>query len=187
MRPALRHQPADLFAVAAPIASSQRAAAKAINIEKANTMKSPATHSAKSKSVTSKRKNAPRTAPAAVNADSFQAQIEHSNPYLLEALLEEQWRRNVEARKRLGMRPNQDMLTAERPKGMSSADFAALLEEADAATLGFIAGLATMWGHTVGERRRPHGVGIFGDSLRQTSTAKTTGEKSKAKPTGARS
>lgn len=76
----------------------------------------------------------------------------------LELVIDEFWRRNLEVRERLGLRPNQDVRTAECPEGMSDAEFEEQLWAIDRATIGMLEGICSLWGHSVRFECRPYEV-----------------------------
>ncbi len=73
----------------------------------------------------------------------------HMNFLQLEQAIDAFWTRNVAARVRLGLRPNQDIRTAVKPAKMSKTAFDTLCAEIDDATYGFLEGLGALWGHSI--------------------------------------
>ena len=75
----------------------------------------------------------------------------------LEALLDEHEQRRTIARARLDLRPNQDLSSICRPKGMPTKRFYVLLQEAHDATKAFAACLALQCGFILAPFVVPHG------------------------------
>lgn len=71
------------------------------------------------------------------------------NFFELELAIDELRRRNMLARKRLQLRPHEDIRAARRPKSMSQAQFDAVLDEINDAMQAYLEGLAGMMGHRV--------------------------------------
>ena len=112
----------------------------------------PTAAKAKSKSRAVKKPHTVKPATSALPPDHPSLEIlegTEMNYLQLEEAIDGFWKRNVAARARLGLRPNQDIRLAVKPARMSEAEFDKLCAGIDDATYAFLEGLGALWGHSI--------------------------------------